>query len=98
MSDDPIVKALNSVFRSTKNFDHEPAGSANMVDGLFAIARSIDGLAYQIKNLGTADAATPMGAIEILAKEVGRVAESLSSIESAINVGASEIAGAMEEK
>jgi hypothetical protein len=37
---------------------------ANLVDGLFAIARAIDGLTHAVHRLGNADAATPMGAME----------------------------------
>ena len=43
---------------------------ANAVDGLFAIARALDHVAIQLKYLGNGDAATPMGAIENLAKEI----------------------------
>lgn len=39
---------------------------ANVVDGLFAIAHSLEQVARAIRDLGNADAATPMGAIEAL--------------------------------
>jgi hypothetical protein len=44
--------------------------AANVVDGLFAIARGLQAVAGAINKLGINDAATPMGAIETLAKEV----------------------------
>lgn len=43
---------------------------ANVVDGLFAIARSLDHVARALRDLGNADASTPMGAIENLSKEL----------------------------
>lgn len=43
---------------------------ANVVDGLFAIARALDGLSLAIHRLGTADAGTRMGAIEVLSMEI----------------------------
>lgn len=53
-------------------------------DGAFAIAHALlllakaqDRTATQLKNLGLADAATPMGAIEILSVEFKRIADSL---------------------
>lgn len=44
--------------------------AANVVDGLFAIARALNDVAKALRELGVNDAATPMGAIEMLAKEV----------------------------
>jgi hypothetical protein len=43
---------------------------ANVVDGLFAIARSMDRVAIAIERLGVGNANTDMGAIELLSKEV----------------------------
>lgn len=45
------------------DYDEDEAPMTNVAKGLFAIARAIN-------QLGTADAATPMGAIECLALEV----------------------------
>ena len=52
--------------------------------GLFAIARAILGsadhlndVAYALRALGTADAATRMGAIELLSMEVRKIAEAI---------------------
>lgn len=53
------------------------------------IAKAIWALARAIDRLGTNDAATPMGAIELLAVEVKRVA-------AAIETGLGDIAGAIE--
>ena len=61
----------------------------NLTDGLFAIAYAIGALSRSIDRLGTANAATPMGAIEILAMEVK---EGFSSISSSLNNGLMEIA------
>lgn len=43
---------------------------ADLTGGLFAIARSIDGLADAVDRLGTNSADTGMGAIELLAREL----------------------------
>lgn len=56
---DAIYKCLESPNEADRNY--EPA---NVVDGLFAIARSLGRVADAIHRLGLADAATPMGAIE----------------------------------
>jgi hypothetical protein len=42
----------------------------DVVDGMFAIAQALEKVAGALDRLGTADAATPMGAIEMLACEV----------------------------
>lgn len=46
-----------------RNHNEEPA---NVVDGLFAIARGLDNVAHSLRMLGNANAATEMGAIEAL--------------------------------
>lgn len=57
-------------------------GRSQMADAIEAVAKSIH-------SLGTADAATPMGAVETLAMEVRdgttRIAEALNNIAQAIN-------------
>ena len=58
--------------------------TVNIVDGLLAIAGAIDSLARAIHKLGTADAATPMGAIEFLSLEIK---DGFSSVASAIAEG-----------
>ena len=68
-----MTNALAEAIRSTlisPNESDQNFEAANVVDGLFAIARAIDGLAYQLKMLGNGDAATKMGAIEALGKTV----------------------------
>ena len=70
-----------------ENKDH---GSANVVDGLYAIASSLDSVASALRYLGNADAATPMGAIEALGLEVQN---GFSSISSSIN----EVSRALED-
>jgi len=53
--------------------------TVNITDGLFAIAFAIGSLARAIDRLGTADAATPMGAIEFLSLEIKNGFDNLSS-------------------
>lgn len=64
-----IAAALRDTLISPNESDRnmEPA---NIVDGLFAIARGLDRVATAIERLGVNDAATPMGAIELVAKEI----------------------------
>ena len=63
----------------------EDRGEAvNIVDGLLAIAAAIGSLARAIDRLGTADAATPMGAIEILSMEIK---DGFSNLASAVAEG-----------
>lgn len=77
---DAIRDTLTSPNVSDRNM--EPA---NLVDVLDDIARAIR---YTAKHLGTGDAATQMGALEVLAKEVKegseRVAGGLHAIAEAI--------------
>jgi hypothetical protein len=55
---------------------------ANVVDGLFAIARAIEGLSRSMDRLGTKGATTPFGAIELLSSEIkdgfAKLAEAIS--------------------
>lgn len=53
---------------------------ANIVDAFFAIARSIDGLATQVKSLGVGNANTEMGAIEFLGVQIKESIETLSGV------------------
>lgn len=53
MTDEPIARILGQALFETGRDEQ------NITDALFKIA-------YQIKNLGNADASTPMGAIEAL--------------------------------
>ena len=82
MAQDKVAEAIADAFISPNELDRnmEPA---NVVDGLFAIARGLNKVAIALDRLGTNDAATPMGAIELLAKEV--------------RDGLSSVAGAIEE-
>lgn len=63
-----IAKALHATL-ITPNEPDRNLEPANMVDGLFAISRAIEKLSRAVDRLGTNDAATQMGAIELLAKE-----------------------------
>ena len=71
---DNIAAALNEVFISANESDSnlEPA---NVVDGLFAIARGLHHVAHSIDRLGVNGADTSMGAIELLALEVSKLAK-----------------------
>lgn len=51
----------------------------NNENGLYAIAEAVSELARAIDRLGTKDAATPMGAIELLASEVKRIADNMEA-------------------
>lgn len=63
MMTEQVAKALMETLVSPNESDQnlEPA---NVVDGLFAIARGLEAVARSIRDLGNGDAATPMGAIE----------------------------------
>jgi hypothetical protein len=67
---------------------------ANIVDGLYAIAGAISDLAHAIHRLGTNDAATPMGAIEVLSVEIK---EGTSRVADAIGEVASMLADAIRD-
>lgn len=76
---DEIAKALVEVFTSPNEVDSN-LETANIVDGLFAIARALQGLTKAVYKLGLADAATGMGAFEVLSKEVKAMAEAIGSL------------------
>jgi hypothetical protein len=86
-TEDAIRRTLESVNESDRNF--EPA---NVVDGLFAISRSISELASAVRDLGNGNAATPMGAIEAFGVIVK---QQLDSISVSLGCGFSEIAEAL---
>ena len=81
---------MTSELSKAIGMDHDDLIGANVVDGLFAIARAIDGLAYQVKYLGNGNAATQMGAIENLAKVLK---DGSGAISSALEVIADRQAG-----
>jgi hypothetical protein len=66
---DLVAGALWGAFQFPNKRDHnlEPA---NVVDGLFAIALALKRLADGIHRLGTNDASTNRGAIEVLSLEI----------------------------
>jgi len=66
---------------STPNESDSNGESANVVDGLFAIARGLDAVAVALTRLGNNDADTHMGAIESMGLTI---AEALTSVASAI--------------
>ena len=91
---------IRAAFATAAEVDNDKDGgdnsvhtNANVVDGLFAIARAIDGLVYQVKYLGNGNAATQMGAIENLAKELKDGSNAISSSLDAIAGHAMHMAG-----
>ena len=62
------ARAIWGTLQSPNELDSnlEPA---NVVDGLFAIARALDRVARAIDRLGTNDASTSMGALENRARD-----------------------------
>lgn len=70
---DALMETLISPNEHNTNLE-----AANVVDGLFAIARALNDVAKSLRELGVNDAATPMGAVEMLAKEVKDGADRLS--------------------
>ena len=72
-----IYIGLEHVFISPNELDRnmEPA---NVVDGLFAIARSISKVADSLNKLGLSSASTEMGAIELLSSEIKRIGDIMS--------------------
>lgn len=84
MSDRDIASAIRDVFASPNETDRN-AEPANLVDGVFQLARSI---ASAARSLGLNDAATPMGAIEMHAfaiKETGeRIAGAIEELARAV--------------
>jgi hypothetical protein len=77
---DTTAAALRATLISPNESDQnlEPA---NVVDGLFAIARAMNRVAESLRKLGLADAATPMGALEAHTKDMS---ERLSDIAEAL--------------
>jgi hypothetical protein len=74
MTDDGLRSCLISENESDSNL--EPA---NVVDGLFAIARALNRIADKIDALGVNGANTQMGAIELVGKEMGNISVSIGS-------------------
>ena len=94
MLTDKTIDRLGNVIRVCLiSHDVESNGdSANVVDGLFAIARGLESVAQAIHKLGFADASTPMGAIESATVEIR---DELDSIACSIGTGLSEVAEAL---
>lgn len=64
---------------------------------LLELAKAGDRIANALHRLGTADAATPMGAIELLASEVAEIAPQLNSLgEAVFEIG--DVLGAMRRR
>lgn len=57
--------------------------------GLVRVAAAGEAIAHAIHRLGTADAATPLGAVEVLSGEVGRMADAIASVAEAIGEASS---------
>ena len=67
---DALTNTLSTPNEMDSNFE-----TANVTDALFAIARAIERNAKALERLGTNGATTEMGAIELLASEVKRIAD-----------------------
>jgi hypothetical protein len=76
---DALAKALLETLISPNEADSnlEPA---NVVDGLFAIARSLNRIADALWGLGNGNAATHMGAIEAFGLHIGEKLDGLTSV------------------
>ena len=82
--------ALHDVFISPSEADGDfDNANANVVDGLFAIARGLHAIARSITVLGNADASSPMGALENLSMELKNglllIASSMESVSASID-------------
>ena len=66
MMEKVVIAIENATFSAAEQ--NERGESANIVDGLFAIARGLEAVAKAVQRLGNNDAATSMGAIEALGK------------------------------
>ena len=75
---DKVAEAILNTLISPNEADSN-LENANVVDGLFAIARSLSRVAKALERLGTNDASTPMGAIELLSLEVKNGFEKLAN-------------------
>lgn len=73
----PTAAAIREALISPNEHDQnlEPA---NVVDGLFAIARALHAVARELRDLGNGDAATPMGAIEAFGDHIGQKLDALT--------------------
>lgn len=82
MPNDKTADAIRDGLISPNEMDRNYE-AANVVDGLFAIARSVDRLASAIYKLGLSDGSTPMGAIEshgvVLKDAAERIAMAIES-------------------
>jgi hypothetical protein len=91
-TESPIADALYDSLLSADAEDRT-GESANVVDGMFAIARSLDLVARALRDLGNGDAATPMGAIEAMSVKLN---EGLSSISTSIEMLADAVKDSRE--
>lgn len=67
---DLVAKALHNTLISPNENDRN-GEEANVVDGLFAIARALNGVASELRALGNGDAASSMGALESFGMHIG---------------------------
>jgi len=74
----PVADALYGTLISPNESDSN-LEQANVVDGLFAVARAIHAVSTAIRRLGTAEASTPFGALEVLGMEIKTAGELISS-------------------
>lgn len=75
--DNQLAEALRATLISPNEQDRN-LEAANVVDGLFAIARAVDRLATQVKYLGNGDATDNRGAIEAFGMHIGEKMDALA--------------------
>lgn len=84
------LESLGGSFISPVEKDQEGA-PANVVDGLFAISRALEGVGEAIHRLGNAGATTPYGGLEALGMAIERAAHDIStSVMAADTTGATK--------
>jgi hypothetical protein len=76
---DPVASALIETLISPNESDSN-LEAANVVDGLFAIARALNKVALALRDLGNGDATTSMGAIEAFGNHIGQKLDSLTDV------------------
>ncbi len=78
------IKHIGNNLESPNESDHN-GEAANIVDALFFIGRSLDGVADALRCLGNGNASTNMGAIEAASVKIGgSIERGLSDIADAV--------------
>jgi hypothetical protein len=72
------IQALGELFLTQTENTYNGGIPGNVTDALFAIAEGLQNVAGAIRKLGTADASTDQGALEVVAEEIRNGFEKLS--------------------